>query len=389
MKFITADRIHDGQGWLPAGTTIVVTDDGTIVSFEATPTPDTVVYQGVLVPGFVNAHCHLELSHMKGLAAERTGLIPFLKNIPQYRDTFTDEQKHDARHTAFAAMLAAGVVAVGDIANTNDTLDLRATGLMHFHTFVESLGFTASLADRSFGFATRVYDGFAAQQPAGMVLRQSIVPHAPYSVSPALFGLIDSHQPGALVSIHNQESEDENRFYIDGSGGVPELLQVLGVDTSEFKPTGMRSLASYMQWMTHHHPLILVHNTNSAQEDVARAQANGREVYWCLCPNANLYIEGRLPDIDLFVREGVNICIGTDSLASNHNLSILNELVTIKQQYPQISWETLIGWGTMGGANALQMQTIVGSLTPGKKPGINLLQGLDQGTDSITVQRIV
>ena len=384
MSFLTAPRIHNGHKWLPEGTTIEVAGDGTIVAIHETPTKDTITYDGIIAPGFVNAHCHLELSHMKGVVPEHTGLIPFLKTIPRHRNDFTDEQKKTARHSAYNELLQNGVVAVGDIANTTDTLDVRALGQLSFYTFVESIGFTEANAPKAFGFATSTYETFAAQQVAK--LKQAIIPHAPYSVSSPLFRLIDAHTGDAVISIHNQESEEENKFYIRKEGGLRDLLLTLGVDDSFFTPTGVSSLQSYLPWLSPAHPFIFVHNTFTPREDVQFAHSRLKYVYWCFCPNANLYIENTLPDVDMFISEGANICIGTDSLASNHQLSILSELQTIKQRYPHISWETLLTWGTRNGALALQMPDL-GTIEVGKKPGIVAITGID--TASPRAERII
>lgn len=377
MPLITATSIHDGEKWMPTGTTIAVTDDGTISNIIDTPTEHTIHYDGVLCAGFVNAHCHLELSHMKGIAEEGTGLIPFLKNIPHYRNNYTTEQKQEARHIAFHNMLQNGVVAVGDIANTDDTKDLRALGAMHFHTFVEALGFADSGAERSMEYATASYDTFAKQNNKDIILRQSIVPHAPYSVSRSLFRLISEHSPATIISIHNQESEEENKYYYNKTGLVNDLLHSLNIDDSSFMATGKPSLASYLPLLSPQHSIILVHNTYSNAQDVAFAMSYSGNVHWCLCPNANLYIENRLPDIDMLVKAGVNICVGTDSLASNHELSILAELTTIKKHYPHLSWETLLKWGCYNGASALQLTHVAGKIETGKRPGILHLTDID------------
>src|ERR1043165_6526742 len=154
MSLITADKIHDGNGWMPDGTVLEVDDNGTIIAVHgAGRKAEATFYEGILCPGFVNVHCHLELSHMKGLVPEKTGLIPFLKHIPTYRDTFTEEQKKAARHEACQELLNNGIVAVGDISNTTDTLDLRALDKLHMHTFVDSIGFTEERANMMMGFA--------------------------------------------------------------------------------------------------------------------------------------------------------------------------------------------------------------------------------------------
>ncbi len=389
MILITADRIHDGNGWLPQGTTLSLAADGTVTDILATPPAGTIHYNGVLCPGFVNAHCHLELSHMHRVIPEGTGLIQFLSTVPLSRNNFSDEDKEAARNAALQAMNNNGIVAVGDIANTADTLALRATGSIHFHTFVEALGFVPAGAARSMSWATGVYEQFAQQPQGSTVCRQSITPHAPYSVSAPLFRLIDEHNASGIISIHNQESEEENRFYTDGTGGVNELLATLGIPAQGFEPTGMRSLPSYMQWLSPGHRFMLVHNTWSGIEDVQFAHSYAPDVYWCLCPNANLYIEGSLPDIDMLIAEGARICVGTDSLASNHKLSVLSELATIRRHFPHLGWDTLLTWGTHNGATALNMDSYVGSIAPGKKPGILHLTGLDSNDEEPAVKRII
>lgn len=386
MKLLTATRIHNGLKWLPEGSAIETDDEGTITAIHATAPAGALFYEGILCPGFVNVHCHLELSHMKGVIPEHTRLIPFLETIPLNRHNFTDEQKTAARRDAYKELLQNGIVAIGDIANTSDTLDLRAADQLHFYTFVESIGFSAANAERSFNYALQIYNAFAAQEQQTKRLNQTIVPHAPYSVSSALFNLIDGHLPAAPISIHNQESLEENRFYLAKEGDIRNLLKTLGIDDSEFIPTSKTSLQSYLEWLSDTHPFIFVHNTHSSQQDVQFVKQRIKEHYWCLCPNANLYIENTLPDIDMLIGEEACICIGTDSLASNHRLSILAELQTIKQHYPRLSWEMLLSWGTRNGARALQMQDIAGTIETGKQPGILQITGLE---DTLEVKRII
>jgi cytosine/adenosine deaminase-related metal-dependent hydrolase len=326
---------------------------------------------------------------MKGVVPEHTGLIPFLQSVPRYRNAFTDEDKTQARHAAADAMWRNGIAAVGDIANTTDTQDVRlAQPGMYFHTFVEALGFTPANAGRSFGFAQATWQAFAAQATDGNRLRQSIVPHAPYSVSPALFGLIDQFPPTSIISIHNQESAAENEFYQQGTGGVCELLGSMGIDYSTFTPTGQPSLPSYLPWLSATHPLVLVHNTQSTAADVAFAHQHAPDVFWCLCPNANMYIENRLPDVAMLMEQGARICLGTDSLASNHHLCILSEMVTLHRHYPHIGWEVLLRWGTAHGAQALHLCDRVGSIKPGMKPGLVRISRMDVTEETPSVERL-
>lgn len=368
---LRADKIHDGRKWLPEHTTLEINEQGTIIAIhEGNNLPGSVYYKGILCPGFINAHCHLELSHMKGAVPEHTGLTDFLLQVMRRRNDFTEDQKSLAREQALAQMIDNGIVAVGDIANTTDTVLLRKKGDLHWHTFVESIGFVPERAGISFDYALKTWSVFAQQESRNHILKQSIVPHAPYSVSRSLFSLIAGHQKGATLSVHNQETAEENHYYQNKSGQFSGFLKEIGIEDTSFLPTGKTSLQSYADWLSADSPLMLVHNTFSTEADIKWAQAKFKHLFWCLCPNANLYIENRLPDIPLMDQCAAVMCIGTDSLASNHGLSVLAELKTIDSAFPAIGWEKLLRWATYNGACALQMEHKTGSLETGKTPGI-------------------
>jgi cytosine/adenosine deaminase-related metal-dependent hydrolase len=369
---LTADRIHDGYQFLPKGSIIEVAEDGTITAtWDRVDGGDEVsYYQGILCPGLVNAHCHLELSHMKGVIPKGTGLVPFLQTVMKHRGDFTTEQTRAARQKAYNEMLQNGIVAVGDIANTTDTLDLRQLDRMHIHSFIESLGFTHTHAQQRFDYSRNVYEAFAAQERIDKLLRQSIVPHAPYSVSHALFELIDSFEPDALLSIHNQECGAEDEYYNTKQGGMRQLFATLNINDDFFKASGASSVQTYGEWIAPSHPLLLVHNTLTRQEDAAYIRSRFPSAAFCLCPNANLYIEGCLPNVPMLAASGITICVGTDSLASNDQLSVLSELQTLDKHFPELGWEVLLRWATSGGAKALLMDNVIGSFERGKKPGV-------------------
>jgi cytosine/adenosine deaminase-related metal-dependent hydrolase len=377
-RFFTADQIHDGERFLAPGTVLELDESGRILCLHA---PGAVThaahFEGLLCPGFVNAHCHLELSHMLGVIPEGTGLIPFLQSVMRGRGNVSPEEKAAARQEAYNQMAAAGVVAVGDIANTTDTLDLRSQAAMHMHTFVECMGFVEATAQARLDFSMQVYAAFHKQERGAVQLAESVVPHAPYSVSGALFRLINAALPGSLISIHNQETPDEDAYYRDKSGSVRELLGGLGIDDAYFQAPGCSSLRAYLPHFDDSHPMLLVHNTCTTAEDIRFAQQRGQEPYWCLCPGANLYIEQRIPDLETLTSLTDRICIGTDSLASNHKLSVLRELRLIEERYPEIGEERLLRWACSGGADALQLHEVCGRFRPGLSPGVlHLQQGI-------------
>ena len=376
LKYFSATQIHDGRQWLPEGSIIAFTDEGTFDSIhEKGNLPATAVrhYEGILCPGFVNVHCHLELSHMKGQIPEGEGLVAFLKNVMLQRNNYDEETREAALQQAITASKKNGIVAVGDITNGTDTLKYRPDAGLHIHSFIESIGFTETKAAERFAYSEQVYRRFddqarLAEHPH--VLRQSIVPHAPYSVSHTMFGLIDSFDKDALISIHNEETAAENELYEQKTGQMFELYEALGIDAGFFEPSGKSSLQTYLPRLAASHPVILVHNTFLDERDIHFILEAKRQVFLCLCPNANWYIERQLPDIALFEKSGLPVCLGTDSLASNHQLSIWSEVQLIRQHFPEITLETLLCWATYNGAQALQLERYIGSMETGKQPGL-------------------
>jgi aminodeoxyfutalosine deaminase len=391
------DYLFLGDRLADSDSVLITTDDGTVqdVVPAAAAGGDVVYMPGMLCPGFVNSHCHLELSHMRGGIPEGTGLVDFLVAVIRRRAPQSMEGIKEAIAAAEQEMLDGGIVAVGDICNTADTLEQKLAGRLHYHNFIETIGFVEQGAAARFEQSKAVYDQFGG--------RRSLVPHAPYSVSAGLFRLIadfagkpsgaKASEPLAkdategrrgtkssrrsLLTMHNQETEAENVFFLSGKGDFLRLYAMLGVDVSFFHGTGKRSLESCLCYFHEGQTMILVHNVATAAGDLV-GLAGGPELYFCLCPNANLYISGRLPDVELLVASGCRIVVGTDSLASNHRLSVLEELKTLQRAFPRLDTAELLGWATLNGAKALQMEDMLGSFLPGKRPWVVLLTGLEE-----------
>lgn len=374
-NFISAAQIHDGKKWLAPGFVLEVAHDGTIVNVhpaETIPAEKIKVYEGILCPGFVNVHCHMELSHMKGVIEEGNGLVSFLQSVMLGRNKFTEDDKKLAITTALQEMKENGIVAVGDIANGTDTLEYRTVADFDIHTFVEALGFSEENLEQRFVWPANVHKQFNEQQPKrnGQLLRQSIVPHAPYSISEGMFKMIDTFEEGSILSIHNEETAAENEFYKSKSGQMFELYETLKIDASFFNASGKTSLQTYLPFLSASHPLILVHNTFMNAEDLHVLKQSGRTVSLCLCPNANWYIERKMPPVRLFMKSGLDICLGTDSYASNYQLNIWSEIQRLQEHFPEIELEELLCWATFNGAKALKMDHKSGSLEKGKQPGV-------------------
>lgn len=360
---------------------IAVDAGGTITAIltarEAENIKDIRYYDGALVPGLINTHCHLELSHLAGKIPEHTGLPGFVQQVMQQRSASAEEIE-SAMFRADEEMYQNGIVAVGDISNQPVSRGVKLQSKLYYHTFVEAMGFNPERSGEIIVKAIETKQAFAP-------LKATVVPHAPYSVSAALFNEINnvSGTEEESVSIHNQETADENAFFEQKTGHFLKLYEFLGLDISFFEAKGKSSLQSYLPLLSNLPKTLLVHNTFTNKADLEFAALIHPRLFWCLCPNANLYIENRLPDVGLLKDAGLNITLGTDSLASNHQLSILAEMLAL-QENTGVSFEELLRWATLNGAVFLGIDDIYGSFEPGKKPGINLIE-LAEG-DLLTAQ---
>lgn len=387
MRYLSATAVYSAHtGFIPHGV-LVLDDDGVVQELLHPSQADTLgvkpeFFEGVLCPGFVNAHCHLELSHLRGAISMHTGFAGFAKELIPKRNLLSVAEIEQAAVEACEMLYNSGTQAVGDIANTTHSFAAKAGSRMHIHTFIELLALNPALADKVLESGKALLA--QCPQPA------SLTPHAPYSVSEALLQHIATSDTAMPFSIHNQESRAENEFFETGNGRVNELYEFLGIDISWFTPPGCNALHRTLPHLIAERPLLLVHNTFTSASDLQWAETQHRNLHWCFCPNANLYIENALPDFLQFYAQGVRCCVGTDSLASNHGLSVLDELKVIAAAAPGIPAATLLQWATAGGAAALNMPQI-GSFEKGKKPGVILLQGIDAHTgiaDTASVTRI-
>jgi aminodeoxyfutalosine deaminase len=372
-----ADQVFTGFEILDAGTILITTAEGVIVDMVdiADAGDDIEILKGMLSPGFINCHCHLELSHMKGLIPKHTGLVDFVLRVVNDRH-FETEQILIAIEKGESEMLQNGIVATGDICNNELTIPQKAKGRLLYHNFIEASGFPPAVAETRFKRAVDIYNSYSALFPAN-----SIVPHAPYSVSPEIFGMVNALRDNDVLTIHNQEIAAENELFKTGKGEVLRMYELMGIDISFFKPSGKSSLQTWLPYFTKDQSIISVHNVFTSQEDISfsKKQTANRELqtFFCLCPNANLYISNALPDLPMLVRNSCDIVLGTDSLASNDQLSILEEMKILYQHFPQPDLETVLSWATINGARALKLEDGLGSFEKGKKPGLVLIENLE------------
>jgi cytosine/adenosine deaminase-related metal-dependent hydrolase len=382
-----ATQLFTGTELLEDQLVLITTKDGTVEAIVGIEDAgdDIQSFEGIITPGFVNAHCHLELSHMKNMIPANTGLQEFVKQIVSLRQV-EPAVIQEAIVAAENEMIANGIVAVGDISNTLDTLTQKAKHNLAYYTFVELYDLDPTRA------ADKLNAGIENQKAFEQnCVRASLVPHAPYSVTNDLWKLLSDHFGAHTISMHNQETPDENDFFKSKTGSFLGMYERTKVSLDFFEPTGLSSLQSVLPIFKNANTSILVHNSFTSANDISAVKKQMPNTFWCLCPNANQYIEQTMPPIELLRASGVNIIVGTDSYASNWSLNILDELKTIQKHNPQIPLEEMLGWATINGARALQMDKHLGSFETGKKPGVVVIENVsgDNNLSNATSRSII
>ena len=367
--------------------------DGTILNI-GTCGPDQMheVMDGALVPGFVNAHCHVELSHLHGKFYKGSGMAGFIDQINALRDWAGREVKQELVQKWMDKMWNDGVSAMADISNDDSSFDVKAGHKMYTRTFLEVFGSEPEMCDGVMADVTEL-DALARQKG----IDAAPTPHSCYTMSPAL--LSASAAAGldkGYLSYHSQESQQEEDLLLTGTGAMYENRIANGMSTPPV--TGESSLKYFIDRLAavkdapYEQHILLVHNVCLQQEDIDAAKKVMKKVYWAICPLSNIFIHNALPPVSLMRKNSLAIALGTDSLSSNDDLSMMKEIVCIHDNFPEVPMNEVFTWASLNGARFLSKDDVLGSLAPGKKPGIVLVKGLDADgnvTSASVSQRLI
>ncbi len=375
MKRFSAQYVITNTGPLLKRAIITTEDDGTVTGIEdtggnLTESHSVEFYNGIITPGFVNCHCHLELSHMKGKITEGGGLVSFVEQIMNNRESKIDTIVQSASD-ADSEMYRSGISLCADICNTSGTFHLKRTSKIKYINLLEVFGIDPGIAEKRIDEILAV-----AGKAEEMKLPYAMVPHSAYSLSQKLFGLLkDLSKENKVTSIHFMESRAEKTFLGYHSGNIISSYRKSSL-LSKRQEVVVNHVDTIMNQVTTSGNLVLVHNT-FADRDAIKNVRKRDNTYWCLCPGSNQYIERALPPVNLLLEEGCELVTGTDSLASNAKLDILRELIILQLNFPALGIEDLIAWATINGAKALGEDKEYGKIAPGMRPGILLLENVD------------
>jgi aminodeoxyfutalosine deaminase len=339
--------------------------DGRIVALEREPAADAVDLGDVVVlPSLVNAHVHLELSHLRGVIPRSARFIDWIRPLMAARRDYPDPNDPRilaAAGEAIAESRHAGTGIVADVTNTLVAVPLLRDAGMPAHVFYELLGFSASDPEARVSSARARLDTALGDQ-----VRGSLAPHAPYSVSPAFFAAIradlDRHA-NTVSTVHLGESAEEIELVRRGTGAWRALLEELGVWSSEWKVPGA-SPVGYLEDLGFLDSRVLtVHGVQFSGEDLTRLRA--LDVTVVSCPRSNQYVGVGSPPLEAFYAMDVDVAFGTDSLAS-----VFSELAEARRLAPRVAARTLLESATLTGACALGFDQDFGSIDVGKRASL-------------------
>jgi len=351
--------------------------DGTVLEVGVCDS-DEEVQAGVIVPGFVNAHCHVELSHLHGKFVKGTGMAGFIDQINALRDWAGRDVKVGLTRKWMDKMWEDGVSAMADISNDDSSFDVKKSHPMYTRTFLEVFGSEPEMCE---GVMKEVADLEEIARNAG--LDAAPTPHSCYTMSPQLLSAsaaagLDS----GFLSYHSQESQEEEDLVMRGEGAMYENRKRSGMSTPPV--TGESSLKYFIDRLAdvrkapYEENILLVHNVCLQQSDIDAVRKVMKNVYFAICPLSNIFIHNALPPIALMRENGLDIVLGTDSLSSNDDLDMVKELVCLHENFPEVPMSELLSWACLNGARFLKKDDELGSLTPGKRPGIVLVTGTDE-----------
>lgn len=364
---------------------VTIDEDGTIVdvsgvSSSFVETEGVEFYGGAIIPGMVNAHCHIEYSHLLGKLEPYGGLADFVRQIAPANTNYLEETIVEKALHALRAMRQQGVVALGDIANSGLCFKIKSSEPIYSHTFIECVGLNPKKAGEIIEKA-QMAQKFAEQ----CNLSHSVTLHSSYAVSETLKNKFYTVFDSDFLSLHNQEGKDEIALFSSRSGNFVRLFNDMNLPLPPIHYS--HSLQDLLRGMPIDKHILLVHNTYTTAEDIFYLRAKGFcNIHFVMCINSNYFIEKKYPDIEMLLNSGYNVGLGTDSFASTHSYNILEEMKTILFNFPKLSFHTLLSCATLGGAKALKVDDLYGTIEKGKRPHLVLLSHFDFANMTVTPQ---
>jgi cytosine/adenosine deaminase-related metal-dependent hydrolase len=324
----------------------------------------------IIMPGLVNAHTHLELTHFpswklrKGIDYSPRTYVDWVIQVIKIRRSLTRQELENSVREGVRLSLECGTTAIGEILSDRTLIPLYASTGIIGRLFLEAIGqdpeqYTPLLAE-----IEETLTSFSAGN-----LGPGLSPHAPHTLAAGflqkLAGLARSHAIPAVI--HLAESREEASFMHDSTGKIAEILYPFA-GWDDYLPSPRRtSSAAYLEGLGVLNPLTsVVHCVHVTPDDAHILKKNG--VTAILCPRSNERLDVGKAPAALLKKTGIPLALGTDSLASNDSLSLWDEMRFLRRDFPGLFTPAeIVEMATLGAAKALQLASETGSLEKGKR----------------------
>jgi aminodeoxyfutalosine deaminase len=381
MRAVHADAVVTGDAETLRDGAVVLDADGTFADVgpasELLPRHGGIAVErvhGVVLPGLVNAHTHLELSALRGRVPGGAGFVPWVEQLIGVRAEFVPEQDTRAVEDAVQELDDCGTAAVGEVTNTLAAVRMLASRGIVGCVFHEVFGVEKEPLERRVDALPRTVEEQVGSWPS-RELAYSPAVHTLYTTHPDVVRRIlrDVRDRGQRTSVHLAEHAAERRFLEHGDGPIPEWFEArlkLRRDLLEWPGESPVAFADELGALGPH--VLAVHLTDARAEELELVARRGNPVVFC--PRSNLFIETRLPPLLAARAAGLLPALGTDSLASNASIDVLAEARALWDRFPTVPATELVRMATWEGARALGRED-VGRIARGARAGLVAIDG--------------
>ncbi len=340
----------------PTAQSIKTHDDRILSVNDSTKDTESIDLTGhVVLPAFINAHSHLELTAL-GPLKTASPFVSWIHELIGAKNTIKTESIAQGIQKGFQDMMRSGVGTIGDHISFDTPLDPFVTSPLKGLLFGEVIGVGLQLASETF---KKLAQKKSSLTRSNFTLHPS--PHSAHSVHPDILKEVFASQKAPL-SIHLAESEDESKLFSKQKGDLFDFIKSRGGDFSFLDTSGLGHLNQLGVPLS---KILVVHGNLLSESDFKKIKEHHLSIVHC--PRSRHFLNHPMPPLKKWLENNINVALGTDSLASNHSLSFLDELRFLRETSPELTLEQIFTMATMGGAKALQMDHLVGSITPGKK----------------------
>lgn len=372
----------------PIAEGVVSVEQGRIAAVGSADKSRQVVDLGnvAILPGLVNAHAHLEFSDLEQpLGFAGIDFPAWIREIVARRRQFGEDadsiqrQKYEAVKGGAYECLRHGTTTLGEITTSPITDGIVPDAPLQCTMFHELIGLSQQRADAALHDAKTWLETFQGEKPVG---QPALSPHAPYSVSTELLGktISLSSEMRIPLAMHLAESVEELELLSSHSGPFVEMFTQSGFWEPSAIPRGLRPL-DFIRQLARAHRTLVIHGNYLMSDEISLLAKYSDHMSVVYCPRTHAYFDhGRYPLVEMLA-QGVNVALGTDSRASNPNLSLWEEMLFVVEHYPALTREKVVELGTIRGAAALGLDRETGSLARGKKADLCVIGLADRQAD--------